>query len=274
MTADLARGHATGPRALDRVEHSLTVEGVELSIAGLHRDGTGVPIVFLHGFGSTKEDYADVIHRPDLAGRPVLVWDAPGCGASQASDPSAVTIPFLVETARRMIDEAGYDRVHLVGHSMGGLTALRLAVEDPARVAGFIDIEGNLAPEDCFLSRQIIDHARATPQEFFDDFRARVAASRYAASALYAAGLPAKVLPEVVQPIFTSMVELSDHAPLLEDFLALPFPRMLMYGEQNVGLSYLPRLAAAGVDLAEIPACGHFPMYSNPTVMGIASPAS
>jgi pimeloyl-ACP methyl ester carboxylesterase len=40
-----------------------------------------------------------------------------------------------------------------------------------------------------------------------------------------------------------------------------------MYGEQNAGLSYLPRLAAAGVDLAEIPACGHFPMYSNPTVM-------
>jgi pimeloyl-ACP methyl ester carboxylesterase len=42
---------------------------------------------------------------------------------------------------------------------------------------------------------------------------------------------------------------------------------MLMYGEENAGLSYLSRLAAAGVELAEIPDCGHFPMYSNPTVM-------
>ena len=36
-----------------------------------------------------------------------------------------------------------------------------------------------------------------------------------------------------------------------------------MYGEQNKTLSYLPHLAANGVELAEIPQSGHFPMYSN-----------
>ena len=35
-----------------------------------------------------------------------------------------------------------------------------------------------------------------------------------------------------------------------------------MYGEQNAGLSYLTRLASNGVELAEIPDSGHFPMYS------------
>lgn len=130
-----------------------------------------------------------------------------------------------------------------------------------------IDIEGNLAPEDCFLSRQIVAHPRDTPQAFFDDFRARVAGSRFAASSLYAAGLPAKLRPEIVERVFTSMVDLSDHAPLLEDFLRLPFPRMLMFGEQNAGLSYLSTLAEAGVELAEIPDSGHFPMYSNPPAM-------
>ncbi|MEV7632970.1 alpha/beta hydrolase [Microbacterium sp. NPDC089318] len=260
------RGMALPSRLLpfrDRVE----IDGTVVDLAGLHRDGSGVPLVFLHGFGSTKEDYADVIQRPELAHRPVLSYDAPGCGASAVADPDQVSIPFLATLAQRVIADHGYKRFHLVGHSMGGLTALLIATAMPERVAGFVDIEGNLAPEDCFLSRQIIEHPRETPQEFFDDFRTRVAASRFAASALYAAALPAKVRPAVVQPIFESMVHLSDHGGLLEDFVALPLPRMLMYGDQNAGLSYLTSLAAGGVELAEIPHSGHFPMYSNAPAM-------
>lgn len=254
-------------RPLERSVRSLDVDGARVEIATLSRPGTGTPLVFLHGFGSTKEDYVDVIHQPRLASRPILAYDAPGCGASTAGDYRAVDIPFLVAVADAMLTDAGFAQVHLVGHSMGGLTALRLATQSLQRVASFIDIEGNLAPEDCFLSRQILDHRRDSPEEFFADFRARVSASRFAASALYAAALPAKVRPEVIEPIFTSMVDLSDNAPLLEDFLALPFPRMLMYGEQNSGLSYLSTLAEHGVRLAEIPHSGHFPMYSNAPAM-------
>jgi pimeloyl-ACP methyl ester carboxylesterase len=71
----------------------------------------------------------------------------------------------------------------------------------------------------------------------------------------------------MVRPIFTSMVDLSDHGDLMDRFLALPPPRMFMYGQQNHSLSYLPRLADNGVALAEIPHSGHFPMYSNPPAM-------
>ena len=50
-------------------------------------------------------------------------------------------------------------------------------------------------------------------------------------------------------------------------FLGLPCPKMFMYGEENRGLSYLPRLEKEGVELAQIPESGHFPMYSNPVEM-------
>jgi len=63
------------------------------------------------------------------------------------------------------------------------------------------------------------------------------------------------------------MVDLSDHGDLMTTFLALPFPRMYVYGEQNASLSYLPQLAACGVELAEIPHSAHWPMYSNPVAM-------
>ena len=124
----------------------------------VRRDGDGPPLVFLHGFGSTKEDYADVVQQAALDDRPVILYDAPGCGRSTVSNYHALSIPFLVRTAELVLQAHGVDRFDLIGHSMGGLTALLLADSDPDRVTHFIDIEGNVAPEDCFLSRQIIDH--------------------------------------------------------------------------------------------------------------------
>ena len=42
---------------------------------------------------------------------------------------------------------------------------------------------------------------------------------------------------------------------------------MFMYGEENAALSYLAKLAADGVELADIPRSGHWPMYANPVAM-------
>jgi len=246
---------------------NVRVQGVDVGVAVSRRSGQSAPIVFLHGFGSTKEDYVDLAYDGAFAGRPFLAYDAPGCGETACEDLSRVSIPFLVETARAVLREAEIERFHLVGHSMGGLTALLLAHEHPGRVLSFVDIEGNLAPEDCFLSRQVVTHPSADAQRFFCDFIERTRRSPFFSSALYAANLRHKVRPGAVRGIFESMVELSDHGDLMSKFLALPFPRMFMYGEQNSSLSYLPMLAANGVELAEISNSGHFPMYSNPVAM-------
>lgn len=113
----------------------------------------------------------------------------------------------------------------------------------------------------------MVTHPSADAERFFEDFIERTRRSPFFSSALYAANLRHKVRPGAVRGIFESMVDLSDHGDLMSRFLALPFPRMFMYGEQNSSLSYLPALAAAGVELAEIPKSGHFPMYSNPVAM-------
>ncbi len=247
---------------------NVEVDGVRLEVAvATRRGGTLVPIVFLHGFGSTKEDYLDVAHDPAFKGRPFLAYHAPGCGETTCDHLAAVSIPFLLNTARAVLHAERIERFHLVSHSMGGLTALLFAHQEPERVLSLVDIEGNLTPEDCFLSRQIITHHTGKPQEFFDDFIERTRRSPSFSSALYASSLRHKVRPDVVRGIFESMVDLSDHGDLMSKFLAPPCPRMLMYGEQNSGLSYLPTLAAANIELAQIPHSGHFPMYSNPVAM-------
>ncbi|MFD0006099.1 alpha/beta fold hydrolase [Streptomyces sp. NPDC127178] len=254
-------------RKLERFTLPLTVGGTRVEVSGLHRGGTGTPLVFLHGFGSTKEDYADVVQQAQLADHPVLAYDAPGCGGSTCSDLGAVSIPFLVSVAEQVLKAWRIDRFQVVGHLMGGLTALVLADGDPGRVASFTSIEGNVAPEDCFLSRQIVTHAHDDPDEFLARFAERVGGSRFHGGALYTSSLPHKVRAGAVRAIFESMVDLSDHGKLLDRFLGLRAPKMFMYGEQNSSLSYLPALAEGGVELAEISQCAHFPMYSNPPEM-------
>jgi pimeloyl-ACP methyl ester carboxylesterase len=245
----------------------LRVAGVDLSVATARRAGELAPIVFLHGFGATQEDYVDLAFHPAFARRPFLTYDAPGCGETSCANLSEISILFLVETARAVLQDADIRQFHLVGHSMGGLTALLLADQDPGRLLSFVDIEGNLAPEDCFLSRQVVTHPANDSETFFDDFIERTRRSPFSSSALYAANLRHKVRPGAVRGIFRSMVDLSDHGDLMTKFLSLPCPRMFMYGDQNASLSYLPSLDTNGVELAEIPHSGHFPMYSNPVAM-------
>jgi pimeloyl-ACP methyl ester carboxylesterase len=254
-------------RAWTRHSVSVSVDGAALEIDTLSRLGPSAPVVFLHGFGGTKEDYADFARFPRLTEIPFLAYDAPGFGQSVTTNATQVSIPFLIEVARAVLARLEVEKFHLVGHSMGGLTALMLADQAPHRVESFIDIEGNLTPEDCFLSRQILTHPTEDPSAFLNEFAARTHPAPEFSSALYAANVRSKVNPAVVTGVFESMVHLSDHGALLAKFTALRCPRMFVYGEQNAALTYLPTLRAHGVELAEIPFSGHWPMYSNPVAM-------
>ena len=240
---------------------SLDIDRAKVTLDCLHRPGTLTPIVPLHGFGSTKEDYADLAMHPGFEGREIFCWDAPGCGLSTVDDPEALSIPFLTKVAAAACDAVGIETCHISGHSMGGLTALYWINSAPARFRSFTNIEGNIAPEDCFLSRQII----SDPAD--KAFRDRIRTRAEYGSGVYAAGLSAKVRNTSFEPIFRSMVALSDEAPLMDMFTGLPFPRCFVYGEQNRHLSYLGELPAMGVQLIEIAASGHFPMYSNPPAL-------
>ena len=248
----------------------LTIDGVAVRLACLRKGGTRAPLVSLHGFGSTKEDYADLSMRPEFSDRPLICWDAPGFGASEISDPEALSIPFLVRVTLAACDALGVQQFHVSGHSMGGLTALKLASETEGRVLSFMNIEGNIAPEDCFLSRQIIDHPADTAEGFASGFVDRVRQRAEYGSALYAAALPVKVRDASYRPIFTSMVDLSDTSPLMDQFTTLPIPRCFIHGAQNRHLSYLKDLPSHGVEVIEIAHSGHFPMYSNPPALWAA----
>ena len=242
----------------------ICIEGIEMRIAVLHQEGTQTPLIFLHGFGSTKEDYADIARKPEFKERTIIAYDAPGFGETECSDLSKVSIPFLVKTAEAVLKYYNVDNFHLAGHSMGGLTALMLLNTGAINAKSFIDIEGNVSPEDCFLSRQINEYPNEDPDVFLKEFTERMRNLGGYSNPLYAANLKSKVASRVVKPIFKSMVELSDHGNLMDKFLNLNCAKTFIYGEENRSLSYLPYLEKNGVLLNEISDSSHFPMYSNP----------
>src|SRR5688500_18649981 len=72
-------------------------------LAVFSRSGDRAPMVFLHGFGSTKEDYTHVRFIPELDGRPILAFDAPGCGESECDALGRVSIPMYQFSAEAVI---------------------------------------------------------------------------------------------------------------------------------------------------------------------------
>jgi pimeloyl-ACP methyl ester carboxylesterase len=97
------------------------------------RRGAGEPVVLLHGLGLDRRAWDAVV--PLLAGeREVIAIDLPGFG--QSPDLPACLphdLPTVVAALSAVFTALGLQRPHVVGHSLGGLIALRLAQADYAR---------------------------------------------------------------------------------------------------------------------------------------------
>lgn len=96
------------------------------------RRGEGAPVVFIQGVGVAGSGWEPQID--ELAARYACVWfDNRGIGGSQPLDPR-ITVPGMAGDAIAVFDAAGIASAHVVGHSLGGLVALQLALTAPARV--------------------------------------------------------------------------------------------------------------------------------------------
>ncbi len=92
--------------------------------------GEGIPLVFLHGWGSCSD--ATWFSVLPLLDRPFLAVDHPGHGLS--SRDGEFSFERAAEAVLTAIDAAGFEKVHLVAHSMGGGVALETLRQDSSRV--------------------------------------------------------------------------------------------------------------------------------------------
>jgi aminoacrylate hydrolase len=109
-----------------------TLQTVGASIS-YRRSGTGPPVVLVQGVGVIGKGWQPQIDG--LADRFTLIdIDNRGIGDSVLAG-GDVSVEAMADDVRAVIEAEGLDRVHLVGHSMGGLIALQLALAAPTRIA-------------------------------------------------------------------------------------------------------------------------------------------
>lgn len=92
--------------------------------------GSGSETIFLlHGAYGSKEYWRFERAVLEAAGYRVIAWDAPGYGESPIV--ADYTIPHLASLLSDLIEDAGSERNHVLGHSMGGLIAQQAYSQRP-----------------------------------------------------------------------------------------------------------------------------------------------
>ncbi|HTA35914.1 MAG TPA: alpha/beta fold hydrolase [Solirubrobacteraceae bacterium] len=121
-----------------------------------HREGSGPPLVLLHGVGLSWQIWRPVIGA--LARDfDVIACDSPGFGRSEPLAPDvAPTIPAYAERFAAFFAEIGIERPHVAGNSMGGAIGLELARHGVVRSVCAISPAGFWTPaERAFCQRSL-----------------------------------------------------------------------------------------------------------------------
>jgi pimeloyl-ACP methyl ester carboxylesterase len=136
-----------------------------LTFTPSHRGGSGSPMVCLHGFTDTWRTWELVL--PSLERRhDVLAFTLPGHAGGPALGPE-LTDDTLVDAVERCLDNAGINDAHIVGNSLGGYVALRLAARGRARSVVALAPAGGWADGDPWpdellrLQLRVLEQARA-----------------------------------------------------------------------------------------------------------------
>jgi len=152
-------------------------------------EGDGSPIVLLHGLTATRRYVTMGSHALPRAGFWTIAYDARGHGDSDAPrDRSAYEYRDLVDDLRAVLDGLEIRRAAFAGVSMGAHTALRLALEDPDRVAALVLITpayvGHPHEDLDSWGRMADALERGGVEGFLDEWGARDVADRYREAAL------------------------------------------------------------------------------------------
>lgn len=104
--------------------------------AAYNRSGSSraTPLLLVHGFTGSKEDFAPVMDRLG-EDRVVVAVDLPGHGGTPGpTDPGAYGLAATGSWLLRFADALDFEDFHLLGHSLGGLVVQRTAATASQRL--------------------------------------------------------------------------------------------------------------------------------------------
>ena len=223
---------------------------VTISDTFVRISGQGFPLVFVHGFTTTSEFWREQAEEFSKAYRVIRI-NLPGHGASPAPTSRSYCLEDFVEDVARVFRELSIEKAVLIGLSMGGIVAQKLALKYGHLLKALVLADttahgiGRDATDDAFLAVADKQGYKKAVQDLSD-----ISFSSSASPALLE-----WARREVIQT---------------PEFVARAAVRSLNDADTRGSLSKPPQeseILAKGISdstLALIPGAGHFSMLENP----------
>jgi len=239
--------------------------------------GTGEPLVMLHGLGATKASFLPTVSALSDRYRTIAV-DLPGFGDSGKPLGAPYDPSFFADSIVSLLDALGLEKVHLLGHSMGGRAALETAFDYPERVEGLVLLTPSLA---WLRSRRWARYLRLLrPELGILQPTPRAVAQAFLERTLPAADTPwvQAALDEFLRAYLTPRGRVAFYAAARQIYLEEPdgfWPRLRSLGNESLFVwgrqDQLVPLGFARHVRAHVPrarhvelACGHVPQVERP----------
>jgi pimeloyl-ACP methyl ester carboxylesterase len=125
------------------VRHRLTIAGFETTVIEAGPRHASEAVVFMHGNPGSSLDYLGLLRAVPASTR-VVAFDILGFG--EADRP--YDFPYDLEASRRLADrvfeELGIERMHLVGHDVGGVVGVDWGARHPEKLASAVLLAGGI----------------------------------------------------------------------------------------------------------------------------------
>lgn len=228
--------------------------------------GADPPLLWLHGLMcSSTGELMPAAAQPELRGRRQLLVDLLGYGYSDRPVTFGYTLSDHARTIATLIDDLALTTCAIIGHSMGGGVAIRVAAARPQIVSLLILAEGNIGPDGDPLPFVGQTEQAFVERGFSDLLASQTREAEAQPSGLRAAhlGITRVVAPYAIHRAATA--EARDTDPPLRSILKdLLMTRWYLVGAESESLNPREDLEAAGVEFKVVPDTGHAMGLQNP----------
>jgi 3-oxoadipate enol-lactonase len=238
------------------------------------------PLLLINGYAATGADWDPGFLEALGEAHEVIRPDNRGVGGTELGV-GELTIDAMAADLERLLDSAGIERLPVVGWSMGGFVAQRLALRAPDRVSALALVDSDpggpeSTPADAAVWERLVDHS-GTPRE---------QASRLI-SLLFPAGLAAEIDRQFGEQVAAARAALpvetlSAQEAAMEAWhrgeqprpAAEAPPTLVLHGTEDVVIppanaaALAARWPGARVELFE--GCGHAAMAQEPVAVAAA----
>ena len=220
--------------------------------------GAGPPLVLLHGATSLgREDFAAQLPSMSKAFQ-VVVPDARGHGRTRWDAAEGFRYDWLVDDLAAFVDGLGLETFHLLGFSMGAMTALQLGARSPERLRTLVVVGiTTLREPRASVGRRLMDPERILAHD--PEFAARLARRHDAGQG---EGAWQRLLPAIAADIAAQALLTP------AELHRIDCPAMVVCGDRD---PFVPPEHAAGLArqlpdgrLLVVPDCGHEVMARRP----------